>query len=362
MHDSINPLGGGERLCLSTIEALKEHGYEVTLVTFEPTDWLKVKRLWGKLPRIDREIRIVPLSTRKFTIYTRLFSSFFMHLRKDHDLIINTHGDVLLINADITYMHFPTFALWNWTYHKYEKGFWRIYFTPYYLLEKKILPRIKESLLLTNSKFSKAIIRRTIGKNAVVVYPPVEIKRYIGRGSRRENRVVTIGRFSPEKRYEFIVEVASRMPDIEFHIIGSTSNKASVKYFEKIKALVEEKDLKNVYLHRNMPQKDMDSLLLSSKVYFHAMINEHFGIAVVEGMAAGLVPVVHKSGGAWFDIVNRGKYGFGYNTLEEAVKNIRLAIKNYAKYARIVSQRASIFSVENYKRRILRIVDMVIKK
>ncbi len=34
-----------------------------------------------------------------------------------------------------------------------------------------------------------------------------------------------------------------------------------------------------------------------SKVYFHPMVGEHFGISIVEAMAAGLVPVVSDVGG-----------------------------------------------------------------
>lgn len=45
------------------------------------------------------------------------------------------------------------------------------------------------------------------------------------------------------------------------------------------------------------------STLGMAKVGIHTMWNEHFGIGVVEYMAAGLVPVAHKSGGPKLDIV-----------------------------------------------------------
>ena len=38
-------------------------------------------------------------------------------------------------------------------------------------------------------------------------------------------------------------------------------------------------------------------------VGLHTMWNEHFGIAVVEMLAAGLVTVAHRSGGPLMDIV-----------------------------------------------------------
>ncbi|MGC8974509.1 MAG: glycosyltransferase family 1 protein, partial [Thermoproteus sp.] len=33
-----------------------------------------------------------------------------------------------------------------------------------------------------------------------------------------------------------------------------------------------------------------------------------------------LTPVVHKSGGAWTDLAEEGRYGLGYQTAEEAVE------------------------------------------
>jgi len=36
----------------------------------------------------------------------------------------------------------------------------------------------------------------------------------------RENIVVSIGRFSREKRYEFIVEVAEKLQNIQFYVNG----------------------------------------------------------------------------------------------------------------------------------------------
>jgi alpha-1,2-mannosyltransferase len=51
------------------------------------------------------------------------------------------------------------------------------------------------------------------------------------------------------------------------------------------------------------PWEDVVSWLGRGWIGTNAMWNEHFGIGVVEYMAAGLIPVVHNSGGPKMDIV-----------------------------------------------------------
>ncbi len=56
VHTSLDPLGGGERLCLETIGALRERGYRVVLASIDRTNWSRVEKLWGRVPRPDREV------------------------------------------------------------------------------------------------------------------------------------------------------------------------------------------------------------------------------------------------------------------------------------------------------------------
>ena len=51
------------------------------------------------------------------------------------------------------------------------------------------------------------------------------------------------------------------------------------------------------------PRSEILDLLRGAHVGLHTMRLEHFGIAVVEFMAAGLVPLAHASGGPLLDIV-----------------------------------------------------------
>lgn len=43
--------------------------------------------------------------------------------------------------------------------------------------------------------------------------------------------------------------------------------------------------------------------MASAKVGLHTMRDEHFGISIVEMMAAGILTIAHKSGGPLKDII-----------------------------------------------------------
>ena len=55
--------------------------------------------------------------------------------------------------------------------------------------------------------------------------------------------------------------------------------------------------------HLNVPFPELQRFLARGTVGLHTMWNEHFGIGVVEMMAAGVVTIAHDSGGPWYSSV-----------------------------------------------------------
>jgi len=88
-------------------------------------------------------------------------------------------------------------------------------------------------------------------------------------------------------------------------------------------------------------------MLRRVEMYLHQTRYGHFGIAVVEAMVAGLVPVVHRGGGPWTDIVELSKYRLGYKSIEELMEQITSVISNrgiWTESALKVSQKAKQYS------------------
>jgi len=114
-HRSLNSAGGGERVALHIIKLAQDMGFDVELATTEPTDWDHVQNIIGiQLDRIPKEHSLLPFRLRAFGIYQRFLTGVHAsRLRRRSNLTVNTHGDVMALPADMTYLHFPVLAYWR---------------------------------------------------------------------------------------------------------------------------------------------------------------------------------------------------------------------------------------------------------
>jgi alpha-1,2-mannosyltransferase len=367
IHHTLNTLGGETTVAIETIESLYELGYEVELVTVQPPDLDSISRAYGKRMRIGRVKSLLPFKLNYFGIYQRLLTMLSSLDLKDSDVVINTHGDALPYSISgatpyLLYLHFPTFLMSSTTpryaSNKYRKSlFWRAYFKPYSLITRSLAMRAmtSSSLILTNSEFSRKAIREAFADvhlHPYVLYPPVDTERFSHAYSQpinaREAKVLVVARFSPEKQIENAITVAHLLRgSTKFHIVGSLTP-ANRPYFKMLQDMIETYGLtQTVTLTPNASNEELIDAMSSSMMYFHTMIGEHFGVSIVEAMAAGLVPIVPAYGGC-SEIVPSG---YQYRTLEEAAQHI-------AKNAKIVDDEkrmqmhdiARQFSPENFKK------------
>lgn len=88
-------------------------------------------------------------------------------------------------------------------------------------------------------------------------------------------------------------------------MVGSTRNeddRALVQSLKDAATVLAIND--NVIFVIDAPFTDLHGWLCCSQVGLHTMWNEHFGISVVEMMAAGLITVAHDSGGPKLDLIS----------------------------------------------------------
>jgi glycosyltransferase involved in cell wall biosynthesis len=265
--------------------------------------------------------------------------------KNKNDVTLNTFGDAIDFIADITYIHFPLRAALDFsqvpafTY----TSMWRV-LSPLYNLTSSACNKIAPSrLLVANSKFIQRIVKTTLNRDAIVIYPPVDTNTFSSKCFKTQKEgslVVVIASYTPKRRLEQLPLIAQQTKAAKFIVIGKADeySLSTIRELEEnIHALhVEDK----ITLLKNAPFIELQKILANAKVYLHTMPFDHFGISVVEAMASGCVPVVHRSGGPWTDILDakQGAYGFSYSTPSEAAGYIDMLLTDERLRSRIAAK------------------------
>lgn len=145
-----------------------------------------------------------------------------------------------------------------------------------------------------------------------ILYPPCSTKLYDNDKSNinKKNIIVSFAQFRPEKNHKMQIEIMKKLKirkvckDLKLCIIGTIRDKSDMKIFEDVQNYIHENRLDDdVELCPNLPFKDVKKKFEIAKIGLHTMRDEHFGISVIEMMAAGLITVAHKSAGPLNDII-----------------------------------------------------------
>lgn len=162
--------------------------------------------------------------------------------------------------------------------------------------------------------------RKDLGKwTPIVVYPPVaveEMEREIEVSAtsekKRQSILLYIAQFRPEKNHKLILSAFAAFmatksvatKGAKLVLIGSVRDDADSKRVYELRLLANELKIKDkVEFHLDASWPEILEWLQKASVGVNGMWNEHFGIGVVEYQAAGLISVVHNSGGPKRDIV-----------------------------------------------------------
>jgi glycosyltransferase involved in cell wall biosynthesis len=381
IYTDLSPCGGAERLTLVTMYALSQKGVNFDFTTYVRPNIKKLENAYGsKIASIIKKAeKINILKSLEEPIIDRIIQ------KGNYDITINTHGDTLpyyhcslLKNNAVTYCHFPS-AKYHIDSENLEylrdirvAGFTQIYDMDYAknkiavifdLATKRKLRRyfkflrdrydnlMKNTLVLTNSEYSRKTILNAFNVDAKILYPPVDVSSFREAAldsNQREDIIIVISRIAPDKQIENAIEVARMMRSRGIGkgmIIAGNLHRYDHQYYQQLKNMIADYDLQDyISLQTNISFNKLLQLMQWAKVYFHPRIDEHFGISIVEAMASGLVPVVSNIGGHTEFVPSK----YHFQTLGHAADLIALAFEATNSERRAISNSTTKFSNANY--------------
>lgn len=138
---------------------------------------------------------------------------------------------------------------------------------------------------IANSHFIARRIRKIYGRDAEVIYPPVNIDQFQLQ-EQKENYYLTASRLVPYKKVDLIVEAFSAMPDKKLVVIGDGPDMAKVKA----------KAGSNVEILGYQRDAEVIKLMQQARAFVFAA-EEDFGISPVEAQACGTPVIAFGKGG-----------------------------------------------------------------
>jgi glycosyltransferase involved in cell wall biosynthesis len=226
---------------------------------------------------------------------------------------------------------------------------------------------------LANSTFTAEWVERLWGTPADVLYPPV--RPSVQPGNKRP-LILVLGRFFDPRRghskkqlelLEAFIEAtdAGGLPDWELALVGG-ADADDREYALAVKRLAQHRP---VTVHFNAPGEVVRTLLAEATLFWHGaglgeradqhpQRFEHFGIAVIEAMAAGAVPLVFGAAGP-AEIVRDGVDGYHWQTLEELIEHTTALAANPSETATLSAharERAQDFSADRFASELRRFI------
>jgi len=208
---------------------------------------------------------------------------------------------------------------------------------------------------IANSQETKRRIQKFYRKDAVVIYPPVDIQSSNLKVERLDREYyLTGGRIARAKHTDLIIDAFIKN-GLPLKVFGKGFAGFEDEIRDKISTTL------NIEFLGEVSDEEKNELMAGAKAFIIASKDEDFGIVPVEAMMAGTPVISHRSGGP-LETVIAGKTGLFFDELN--VESLNSAIKKFQKtkfdYSEIAKYSKK-FSKERFEKEIKEFVKSKVK-
>jgi len=297
VHDWCPAFRGGERV-LAEICGMYPGAEVFTLFDFLPPD-VKAEHFPGtpfhtsaanRLPLVQKYYRSLffacPFLVEQFDVtgYDAVVSSSAAFARG-----VLTRPD----QPHLCYVHSPVRYAWDEQFSYLAQG--RLGYGPKGMLFRRMLHNLRiwdartahgPDLMLANSSFVRARIKRIYGRDAQVIFPPVDVDEF-GCVEDKDDYYVTASFLAPYKRTDLVIQAFNEMPHRRLNVAGDGQQSAALRKLAG----------DNVTFLGYLPRRDYVNAVANAQALVFAGC-EDFGIALAEAQACGTPLVAFGRGGA----------------------------------------------------------------
>ncbi|MEG4963652.1 MULTISPECIES: glycosyltransferase [unclassified Microcoleus] len=233
------------------------------------------------------------------------------------------------------------------------------------------------TFIIANSQFTvKWLEKRWNLKPTFMLYPPVEMATV---KVPKENIILAVGQFEAggtKKQIELIKAFRSLLADYPedfqgWRLILAGSSIPRNPYLKTVQNLLKQ-DSRAIELKVNADFDEVKSLYARASIFWHGCglgeVNpqrfEHFGMATVEAMQNSCAPIVFNGGGQP-EIVEHGRSGFLFNTVEEMCQHSRQLIVNpdlLAELQACAQQRSLNFRLARFEEKVKSFFEIILQE
>jgi glycosyltransferase involved in cell wall biosynthesis len=326
-HDYIGAIGGGEKLVLTLARELKADVIttdvdkeSVRKMEFEDINIISLGNT-VKLPPLKQISTSIKFAMCDFTgkydffIFSGNWAYFAAKRHKPNLLYCHTPVRVFYDSYD-TFLRDQSFI---------AKPIIMIWIAIHRSISEYYMSYVER--IVTNSRNTRSRIRKYLNRDAKVIYPPVDIKRY--HFEKYGDFWLSVNRLYPEKRIDLQIDSFRQMRNENLFIVGGfAKGDHASKYASKII------DSLPIYvkLLGSISEDELVELYAKCKGLITTAMDEDFGVAPVEAMASGK-PVICTEEGGYKETVINGKTGiFVKPEISEIVGAMNMISENPNKF------------------------------
>jgi len=369
----ISSAGGAPKVVVDLINGLNKLGKEVYLLTPFKLDYKKIESLYGpiKIKKVYYPDKIKSPICKGTFLPRKFMKKEFLEMIKEVDLVIDIDGGIIHKYLPKDFDN-SKYIIWRfscvnskrpWEKNNLKK---KIRETAKILLGSKRCIPSKNHKIYASDKWTRKELLNFLELNTEekCLYPAVRVKELLEKRKEKKKQIAIFGRIAPNKSVDDSIKIfaegTKEYQDYNLVIFGGGTADTGW-YLKELKKIINELNiLGRVKIIESPTSEELNKLILESKILIDSQRQISNTLTSIEALAAGCIILAHQESGAYTEVLDNGKYGYGFETLEDGAKKLKEIIEKLETKklnSEDFSLRAEYFSEENFIKRLKNILE-----